>query len=133
MTDWQVVPLRRWSRGAGLTRADQISTGVVTRNAAGRPAVVGSTLVCRSCGVGGVVHTPPAPGSEAPACHGAMQAGRPVRCGEVRLRQPDDRMIGCRLYVDAVSGFTFWCTRGGPGEVLVGERRLNLQDRAVAI
>jgi len=117
----------------GLTRADQASPGVATGNATGRPAVAGSTLVCPSCGVSGVVHTPPARGSEAPACHGPMQAGRPVRCDEVRFRQADDRMIGGRLYVDAVSGFTFWCTRGGPGEVLVGERRLRPQDPAAAI
>lgn len=95
--------------------------------------MAGSTLVCPSCHVSGVVRTAPAPGSEAPTCHGPMQAGRPVRCDEIRLRKADDRMIGGRLYVDAVSGFTLWCTRGGPGEVLVGERRLSLQDPAAAI
>jgi hypothetical protein len=62
-----------------------------------------------------------------------MQAGRPVRCDEVRLRQADDRMIVGRLYVDPVSGFGFWCTRGGPGEVFVGERRLRPRDAAAAI
>jgi len=42
-----------------------------------------------------------------------MTVGRPVPCGEVRLRTPDDVMIAGRLYEDQVSGFAFWCTRGG--------------------
>src|SRR5258708_7869186 len=82
---------------------------VATPNAISHPALVGSTLECPSCGVSGVVHAPPATEREAPTCHGPIKAGRPVRCAEVRLRKADDRMIGGRMYVDVVSGFTFWC------------------------
>ena len=122
----------------GLTRADQSGRGAATRTAADCSIAAdctiaaGSTLTCVSCGVSGVVRTPPVPGSEAPACHGPMQAGRPVRCHEVRPRRADDRMIAGRLYVDAASSFTFWCTRGGPGQVLVGGRRLSLDPAATS-
>jgi hypothetical protein len=109
----------------GLTRADQSGRGAATRTAADCTIAAGSTLTCVSCGVSGVVRTPPAP-----ACYGPMQAGRPVRCHEVRPRRADDRMIAGRLYVDAASSFTFWCTRGGPGQVLVGGRRLSPLDPA---
>jgi hypothetical protein len=114
----------------GLTRADQSAPGAASRTAAARSVAAGSTLVCPSCGVSGVVCTPPVPGSEAPACHGPVQAGRPVRCHEVRPSSAGDRMIAGRLYVDVVSSFTFWCTRGGPGQVRIGGRRLSPLDPA---
>jgi hypothetical protein len=61
-----------------------------------------------------------------------MKVGRPVRCSEVRLRRSDDAMIGGRLYEDEASGFAFWCTRGGPGQVQFDSRPLLLQDMAAA-
>jgi hypothetical protein len=39
-------------------------------------------------------------------------------------------MIGGRLYEDEVSGFAFWCTRGGPRQVVFDNRPLRLQDMA---
>jgi len=61
-----------------------------------------------------------------------MTVGRPVPCAEVRLPKPDDVLIAGRLYEDEVSGFAFWCTRGGPRQVLFDSRRLRLQDMAAA-
>jgi hypothetical protein len=61
-----------------------------------------------------------------------MTVGRPVPCLEIRLRRSDDVMIGGRLYEDEVSGFAFWCTRGGPRQVLFGSRPLRLEDMAAA-
>ena len=91
---------------------------------------VGDTLVCPTCAVSGVVRALPSPPSAGPICHGPMKVGRPVPCAEVRLRKPDDVLIAGRLYEDRVSGFAFWCTRGGPRQVLFDSRPLRLQDMA---
>jgi hypothetical protein len=93
----------------------------------GTPAPVGSTLICPDCGISGVVHVPPASPSDGPICHGPMKIGRPVPCDEVPPRRTDNIMMGGRMYVDEVSGFNFWCTRGGPGQVRVGGRSLSLR------
>jgi hypothetical protein len=93
---------------------------------------VGSTLVCPTCGISGVVRVPPGFPSDSPACHGPMKVGRPVPCDEVPPRRPDNVMMGGRLYVDEASGFHFWCTRGGPGQVRLGERSLSLRSMAIA-
>jgi hypothetical protein len=61
-----------------------------------------------------------------------MTVGRPVPCAEVRPRRSDDVMIGGRLYEDEVSGFAFWCTRGGPRQVQFGSRSLRPQNMAAA-
>ena len=98
----------------------------------GASAPVGSTLFCPTCGISGVVHVPPAFPGDSPTCHGPMKVGRPVPCDEVRPRRLDDIMIGGRMYVDAVSGFNFWCTRGGPGQVRLGERSLSLRATVTA-
>ena len=93
---------------------------------------VGETLVCPACAVSGVVRALPAPRGAGPICHGPMTVGRPVPCGEVRLRKPGDVMIAGRLYEDKVSGFAFWCTRGGSRQVEFDSRPLRLQDMAAA-
>ena len=96
-----------------------------------RPGIrlqIGETLVCPTCAVSGVVRALPAPRGAGPVCHGPMTVGRPVPCGEVRLRKPDDVMIAGRLHEDEVSGFAFWCTRGGPRQVQFDSRPLLLQD-----
>jgi hypothetical protein len=98
----------------------------------GTPAPVGSTLVCPTCGISGVVRVPPAFPGDSPTCHGPMKVGRPVPCDEVPPRRPDNVMMGGRLYVDEDSGFHFWCTRGGPGQVRLGERPLSLRSMATA-
>ena len=100
-----------------------------------RPGIrlqIGETLVCPTCAVSGVVRALPAPRGASPICHGAMTVGRPVPCAEIRLRRSDDVMIGGRLYEDRVSGFAFWCTRGGPRQVLFDNRPLRLQNMATA-
>ena len=94
---------------------------------------IGETLVCPTCAVSGVVRALPAPRGASPICHGPMTVGRPVPCAEVRLRRSGDVMIGGRLYEDEVSGFAFWCTRGGPGQVLFENRPLRLQNMAAAV
>jgi hypothetical protein len=94
---------------------------------------IGETLVCPTCAVSGVVRALPAPRGAGPICHGPMTVGRPVPCAEIRLRRSDDVMIGGRLYEDEVSGFAFWCTRGGPGQVLFDDRPLRLQSMAAAV
>lgn len=93
---------------------------------------VGDTLTCPACAVSGVVRALPSPATAGPVCHGPMKVGRPVRCSEVRLRRSNDAMIGGRLYEDEASGFAFWCTRGGPGQVQFDSRPLRLQDMAAA-
>jgi hypothetical protein len=93
---------------------------------------VGETLVCPTCAISGVVRALPWPSGASPICHGPMTVGRPVPCGEVRLRKPDDVMIAGRLYEDQVSGFAFWCTRGGSRQVEFDSRPLLLQDMAAA-
>jgi hypothetical protein len=93
---------------------------------------VGETLVCPTCAVSGVVRALPAPRGAGPICHGPMMVGRPVPCGEARLREPDDVMIGGRRYEDEVSGFAFWCTRGGLRQVEFDSRPLRLHDMAAA-
>ena len=100
-----------------------------------RPGIrlrVGETLVCPTCAISGVVRALPWPSGAGPICHAPMTAGRPVPCAEVRLRRSDHVMIGGRLYEDEVSGFAFWCTRGGPHQVLFDSRPLRLQDMAAA-
>jgi hypothetical protein len=100
-----------------------------------RPGIrlqIGETLVCPTCAVSGVVRALPAPRGAGPVCHGPMTVGRPVPCAEVRVRRSDDVMTGGRLYEDEVSGFAFWCTRGGPRQVLFENRPLRLQDMAAA-
>ena len=94
---------------------------------------IGETLVCPTCAVSGVVRALPVPRGAGPICHGPMTVGRPVPCAEIRLRRSDDVMIGGRLYEDGVSGFAFWCTRGGPGQVLFDDRPLRLQSMAAAV
>jgi hypothetical protein len=94
---------------------------------------IGETLVCPTCAVSGVVRALPAPRGAGPICHGPMTVGRPVPCAEIRLRRSGDVMIGGRLYEDEVSGFAFWCTRGGPGQVLFENRPLCLQNMAAAV
>jgi hypothetical protein len=89
---------------------------------------VGDTLVCPTCAASGVVRALPPPPGAGPVCHGPMKVGRPVPCAEVRPRRSDDVMIGGRLYEDEVSGFAFWCTRGGPRQVQFDSRPLLLQD-----
>ena len=93
---------------------------------------VGDTLTCPTCAVSGVVRALPSLPGAGPICHGPMTVGRPVPCGEVRLRKPDDVMIAGRLYEDQVSGFAFWCTRGGSRQVEFDSRPLRLQDMAAA-
>ena len=94
---------------------------------------VGETLVCPTCAISGVVRALPAPRGAGPICHGPMTVGRPVPCGEARLRRSDDVLIAGRLYEDAgFSGFALWCTRGGPRQVLFDSLRLRLQDMAAA-
>jgi hypothetical protein len=98
-----------------------------------RPGIrlhIGETLVCPTCAVSGVVRALPAPRGAGPVCHAPMELGRPVPCAEIRLRRSDDVMIGGRLYEDEVSGFAFWCTRGGPRQVVFDNRPLRLQDMA---
>jgi hypothetical protein len=100
-----------------------------------RPGIrlrVGETLVCPACAISGAVRALPAPRGAGPICHGPMTVGRPVPCAEVRLRKPDDVMIAGRLYEDEVSGFAFWCTRGGSRQVEFDSRPLRLQDMAAA-
>ncbi len=92
---------------------------------------VGETLVCPNCAISGVVRALPSPPGADPICHGPMKVGRPVPCAEVRPRRSDDVMIGGRLYQDE-SGFVFWCTRGGPRQVLFDNRPLRLQNMAAA-
>ena len=99
---------------------------------AGTQLQVGETLVCPTCAVSGVVCALPSPPGAGPICHGPMKVGRPVPCAEVRPRRSDDVMIGGRLYEDEVSGFAFWCTRGGLRQVLFDNRPLRLQDMAAA-
>jgi hypothetical protein len=89
---------------------------------------VGDTLVCPTCAVSGVVRALPSLPGDGPICHGPMKLGRPVPCAEVRPRRSDDVMIGGRRYEDEVSGFAFWCTRGGPRQVQFDSRPLLLQD-----
>ena len=106
----------------------------VTRQSV-RPGIrlrVGETLVCPACAISGVVRALPWPSGAGPVCHGPMTVGRPVPCAEVRLRKPGDVMIAGRLYEDEVSGFAFWCTRGGPHQVLFDYRPLRLQNMAAA-
>jgi len=93
---------------------------------------VGDTLVCSTCAISGVVRALPSPPGSGPICHGPMKVGRPVPCAEVRPRRSDDVMVGGRLYEDEVSGFAFWCTRGGPRQVHFDSRPLRLQDMAAA-
>ena len=93
---------------------------------------VGDTLVCPTCAVSGVVRALPSPPGAGPICHGPMKVGRPVPCAEVRPRRSDDAMVGGRLYEDEVSGFAFWCTRGGARQVQFDGRPLRLQDMAAA-
>jgi hypothetical protein len=93
---------------------------------------VGETLVCPMCAINGVVRALPSPRGAGPICHGPMTVGRPTPCAEVRLRKPDDVMIAGRLYEDEVSGFAFWCTRGGPRQVEFDSRPLRSQDMAAA-
>lgn len=99
---------------------------------AGTQLQVGETLVCPTCAICGVVSALPSPPGAGPICHGPMKVGRPVPCAEVRPRRPDDVMIGGRLYEDEVSGFAFWCTRGGPHRVQFGNRSLRPQNMAAA-
>jgi hypothetical protein len=99
---------------------------------AGTQLQVGGTLVCPTCAISGVVCALPSPPGEGPICHGPMKVGRPVPCAEVRPRRSDDVMIGGRLYEDEVSGFAFWCTRGGPRQVQFGNRSLRPQNMAAA-
>jgi hypothetical protein len=96
----------------------------------GRLLRVGDTLTCPTCAVSGVVRALPSPATAGPICHGPMKVGRPVPCSEVRPRGSDDAMIGGRLYEDEATGFAFWCTRGGPGQVQLDSRPLRLQDMA---
>ena len=112
--------------------ASQGHQGVEAEDWPGTPAPVGSTLICPTCGVSGVVHAPPAFPSDSPMCHGPMKIGRPVPCDEVPPRRLDNIMMGGRMYVDEVSGFSFWCTRGGPGQVRLGERSLGLRSMVTA-
>jgi hypothetical protein len=91
---------------------------------------VGETLVCPTCAVSGVVRALPAPPGAGPSCHGPMKIGRPVPCDEVRPRRSDDVMIGGHLYGDEISGFVFWCTRGGPRQVQFYNRPLQLKNAA---
>src|ERR1700751_3138581 len=93
---------------------------------------IGETLVCPTCAVSGVVRALPAPRGAGPICHSPMTVGRPMPCAEVQLRKPDDVMIAGRLYEDEVSGFAFWCTRGGSRQVEFDSRPLRLQDMAAA-
>src|SRR6201987_2613200 len=81
---------------------------------AGNLPRVGDTLVFPACGVSGVLRVLPSPPGDGPICHGPMKLGGPVPSPEVRPRRSDDVMIGGRRYEDEVSGFAFWCTRGGP-------------------
>ena len=101
-----------------------------------RPGIrlqIGETLICPICAVSGVVRALPAPRGTGPVCHAPMTVGRPVPCSEIRLHRSGDVMIGGRLYEDEVSGFAFWCTRGGPGQVLFDNRPLRLQNMAAAV
>jgi hypothetical protein len=86
---------------------------------------VGATVVCRGCGVTGVVVRAPAatPGG-IPTCHGSMQVSAPLRCGELRRRAVDDATLAGSRYIDPVSGFAVWCTRGGPGRMHFDGRAL---------
>jgi hypothetical protein len=92
----------------------------------------GATLVCRGCGISGVVHAERAFRGEHLTCHGLMVAGRPVGCDEVHSRLPDDIMVAGYLYVDALSGFALRCTRGGPFAVRLGGRPLRARITAAA-
>lgn len=93
---------------------------------------IGETLVCPACAISGVVRALPAPRGGGPICHGPMKVGHPVPCSEIRTRRSDDVMIGGRLYEDEISGLAFWCTRGGPHQVLFDNRPLRLQNTAAA-
>ena len=119
--------MTRVNRPASLGRA-----GAEAGDGPGTPTPVGSTLVCPTCGVSGVVRAAPASPGASPTCHGPMKVGRPVPCDEVPPRSPDNIMLGGRLYVDEASGFSFWCTRGGPGQVRLGERSLSLRTMVTA-
>src|ERR1700740_2717764 len=88
----------------------------------------GDKLVCPAWRVSGVWRLLPPPPGDGPICRGPMKLGRPVPCAEVRPRRSDDVMIGGRRYEDEVSGFAFWCTRGGPRRVRFDSRPLILQD-----
>jgi hypothetical protein len=61
-----------------------------------------------------------------------MKVGHAVPCDEIRPRRGDDVMVGGQLYEDKVSGFAFWCTRGGPGQVRFDNRPLRPQSAAGA-
>lgn len=119
-----------------MTQADRAADpGHLTIEMPGAPGVlaaVGATLVCPGCGISGVVRARPAFPGDALTCHGYIEAGRPVPCDEIRPRQLDDIMVAGRLYVDAVSGFAFWCTRGGSHQVKLGERLLGTRITAGA-
>jgi hypothetical protein len=99
---------------------------------AGAQLQVGETLVCPTCAISGVVRALPSPPGGGPICHHPMNVGRPVPCAEVRPRRTDDVMIGGRLYEDEVSGFAFWCTRGGPRQVQFDHRPLRPRNMAAA-
>jgi hypothetical protein len=88
------------------------------------PLRVGSTLICPTCGIGGVVRALSNSPAELPSCHGPMRVARPVPCSEVRPRSATDAMLGGALYRDVTSGFEFWCTRGGPQQIRIGDHAL---------
>jgi hypothetical protein len=114
-----------WAAGRGHRRVEPPLTPDT-------PAVTGATLVCPGCGISGVVRAQPAFPGEGLTCHGPMEVGRPVPCDEVRPRLPGDVMIAGYLYVDALSGFALWCTRGGPHEMRLGGRPLRMRITAAA-
>jgi hypothetical protein len=109
------------------TEAQGLPVATLLMEAGSLPRV-GDTLVCPTCAVSGVVRALPSPPGDGPICHGPMKLGRPVPCAEVRPRRSDDVMIGGHRYEDEVSGFAFWCTRGGPRQVQFDSRPLLLQD-----